>query len=1038
MSLSETCIHRPVFAIVMTLLLVLFGLLSFLRLPVREYPDIKPPVVSVRTVYQGASASVVELDVTTPLEDALSGIQGLRTITSASREEVSLITMEFELKRDLDGATNDVRDRVAQIRPVLPLGILEPHVGKAAAENMEVLWLTVSSDRHSELELSDIADRFIKTRLAMIPGVSATYLDGERRYAMRIWLDPDRLAARRLTVEDVEDAIRNQNASIPAGRIEGNQMEFGVSLKGTLQSPRQFESLIVAYREGYPVRLEDVARVELGAEDTRKLVRFNGKSSLGISVSRQSKANTLAVARAVKEQLPSISAGLPEAMSLTIAWDSATPIERSLDEVYVALGLSLLLVVMVIFLFLGSTRATLIPAVAIPVSIIGTCTIMAVTGCSLNVLTLLGLVLAVGLVVDDAIIVLENIHRRIVAGMPPARAAIEGTNEIAFAVMATTISLVTVFVPIAFMTGVVGQLFAELAIAVASAVLLSGFVALTLTPMMCGRLLRHDIGLTRFRFAARLADGVGQRYRRGLAWAMNARIVIVIVAVGASLASLSILNRLPSELAPLEDAGWFSGFLIAPQGATLRYTDTYAKELEALLQTVPEITDTYTMVALGDRPTRVNRAESWVTLKDWNERTKSQQEIVASLNQELGKLAGVKAYLLNPSSIGEWLEKTPVQFVIGGLDYQELQQTADKLVARLAAHPGFVSPGMDAALNTPHLAVETHRDKSADLGVSVASIGRTLETLLSGRPVNTFMQNGRQYKVIVKVDDRHREKPSDISQLYVRGNDGALVQLNNIVTVKEVSAPEALNHVDRMRAVTISAGLADGFTLGQALNYLDETSRDIIKPGMRTAYAGESKTFAESNRNLYLTFVLALAVIFLVLAAQFESFRHPWTILLTVPPAMSGSLLSLAAIDGTLTIYSQIGLVILIGLATKNAILIVEFANQLRERGLDVSQAVIEAAALRLRPILMTTCATILGALPLALASGAGAAGRRQIGIVLIGGLVVSTLVTLVLVPAGYRILSRGAKVPEAEGTKSPYGLHGTHLVVGPQSADHT
>ena len=1038
MSLSETCIHRPVFAIVMTLLLVLFGLLSFLRLPVREYPDIKPPVVSVRTVYQGASASVVELDVTTPLEDALSGIQGLRTITSASREEVSLITMEFELKRDLDGATNDVRDRVAQIRPVLPLGILEPHVGKAAAENMEVLWLTVSSDRHSELELSDIADRFIKTRLAMIPGVSATYLDGERRYAMRIWLDPDRLAARRLTVEDVEDAIRNQNASIPAGRIEGNQMEFGVSLKGTLQSPRQFESLIVAYREGYPVRLEDVARVELGAEDTRKLVRFNGKSSLGISVSRQSKANTLAVARAVKEQLPSISAGLPEAMSLTIAWDSATPIERSLDEVYVALGLSLLLVVMVIFLFLGSTRATLIPAVAIPVSIIGTCTIMAVTGCSLNVLTLLGLVLAVGLVVDDAIIVLENIHRRIVAGMPPARAAIEGTNEIAFAVMATTISLVTVFVPIAFMTGVVGQLFAELAIAVASAVLLSGFVALTLTPMMCGRLLRHDIGLTRFRFAARLADGVGQRYRRGLAWAMNARIVIVIVAVGASLASLSILNRLPSELAPLEDAGWFSGFLTAPQGATLRYTDTYAKELEALLQTVPEITDTYTMVALGDRPTRVNRAESWVTLKDWNERTKSQQEIVASLNQELGKLAGVKAYLLNPSSIGEWLEKTPVQFVIGGLDYQELQQTADKLVARLAAHPGFVSPGMDAALNTPHLAVETHRDKSADLGVSVASIGRTLETLLSGRPVNTFMQNGRQYKVIVKVDDRHREKPSDISQLYVRGNDGALVQLNNIVTVKEVSAPEALNHVDRMRAVTISAGLADGFTLGQALNYLDETSRDIIKPGMRTAYAGESKTFAESNRNLYLTFVLALAVIFLVLAAQFESFRHPWTILLTVPPAMSGSLLSLAAIDGTLTIYSQIGLVILIGLATKNAILIVEFANQLRERGLDVSQAVIEAAALRLRPILMTTCATILGALPLALASGAGAAGRRQIGIVLIGGLVVSTLVTLVLVPAGYRILSRGAKVPEAEGTKSPYGLHGTHLVVGPQSADHT
>ncbi|CUS37556.1 efflux RND transporter permease subunit [Candidatus Nitrospira nitrificans] len=1019
MNLSETCIHRPVFAIVMTLLLMLFGFLSFLRLPVREYPDIKPPIVSVRTVYPGASASVVELDVTTPLEDVLSGIQGLRTMTSASREEVSSVTLEFELGRDLDGATNDVRDRVSQIRPVLPLGILEPHVEKAAAENTEVLWLAVSSDRYSELELSDLADRFIKAQLAMIPGVSSTYLDGERRYAMRIWLDPDRLAARRLTVEDVEDALRNQNASIPAGRIESNQMEFSVSLKGTLQTPKQFESLIMAYREGYPVRLEDVARVELAAEDTRKVVRFNGKSSLGISVSRQSKANTLAVVRAVREQLPSIAAGLPEGVDLTLAWDSSTPIERSLDEVYIALGLSLFLVVLVIFCFLGSARATLIPAVAIPASIIGTCTIMAMTGCSLNILTLLGLVLAVGLVVDDAIIVLENIHRRIVAGMPPVRAAIEGTNEIAFAVIATTISLVAVFVPIAFVTDIVGRLFTELAIAVASAVLLSGFVALTLTPMMSGRLLRQDSGVTRFRFAARLADDLSRQYRRGLGWVMNARVAVVIVAVGASLGSLSILNRLPSELAPLEDTGWFSGFLIAPQGATLRYTDTYAKELESLLRTVPEIAHTYTMVALGDRPTRVNRAESWVTLKDWKERATSQQEIVAGLNQKLGMLTGVKAYLLNPSSLGDWSEKSPVQFVLGGLDYQELQQAAETLVSRLAGHPGFVSPGMDAALDTPHLAVETHRDKSADLGVSVASIGRTLETLLSGRPVNTFMQNGRLYKVILKVDDRNRETPSAISQLYVRGNDGALVQLNNIVTVKEVPAPDVLNHFDRMRAVTVSAGLADGFTLGQALKYLDETAHDIVRPGMRTAYAGESKTFAESNRNLYLTFVLALAVIFLVLAAQFESFRHPWTILLTVPPALSGSLLSLAAIGGTLTIYSQIGLVILIGLVTKNAILIVEFANQLRERGMEVSEAIIEAAALRLRPILMTTCATILGALPLALATGAGAAGRRQIGVVLIGGLVVSTLVTLVLVPAGYMILSGAVKGSKTSDTKS-------------------
>ncbi len=999
----------------MTLLLILFGILSFSRLPVREYPDIKHPIVSVHTVYPGASASVIESDVTTPLEDSLSGIQGLRTITSASREEGSMITLEFELKRDLDGATNDVRDRVSQIRPLLPLGILEPQVEKAAAENTEILWIAVSSDRHSELELSDIADRYIRSRLVMIPGVSATYLDGERRYAMRIWLDPDRLAARRLTVQEVEDAIRDQNASIPAGRIESEQKEFSVSLKGTLQTTKQFESLVIAYREGYPVRLEDVARVELGAENARKLGRFDGKSSLGISVSQQSKANTLAVARAVKEQLPSISAGLPDGMNMTLAWDSSTPIEQSLHEVYIALGLSLLLVVLVIFCFLGSVRATLVPAVAIPASIVGTCTVMAVTGCSLNVLTLLGLVLAVGLVVDDAIIVLENIHRRIAAGTPPLRAAIEGTNEIAFAVIATTISLVTVFVPIAFLTGIVGQLFAELAIAVASAVLLSGFVALTLTPVMCGRLLRPEVESPRFRFTVRIADGLARRYRRGLEWTLKARVAVVIVAVGASLASLSIVTRLPSELAPLEDTGWFSGLLTAPHGATLRYTDTYAKELESLFRTVPEITHIVTMVGGGDRTTSVNRAESWVTLKDWNDRTRSQQQIVSSLNQEIGKLAGVKAYLLSPPSIGEWSGTAPVQFVLGGFDYHELQQVAEKLIVRLVKHPGFVTPEIDLALNTPHLGVETHRDKGADLGVSVTTIGRTLETLLSGRPISTFLHNGRQYKVIVKVDDRYREKPSDISKLYVRGNKGELVQLNNIVTIKEMPAPQALNHFDRMRAVTVSAGLADGFTLGQALDYLDETAKDLIKPGMRTAYAGESKTLAESNRNMYLTFVLALAVVFLVLAAQFESFRHPWTILLTVPPAVSGALLSLAMIDGTLTIYSQVGLVIMIGLVTKNAILIVEFANQLRERGLDVSQAVIEAATLRVRPILMTTCATILGALPLALATGAGAAGRRQIGVVLIGGLVVSTLVTLILVPAGYMILSKSMKVSEGE-----------------------
>jgi multidrug efflux pump len=1004
---SNTFLRRPVLSVVLTLLLILFGGLSFTRLSVREYPDIKLPVVSVRTVYLGGSASVIETDVTTPLEDALSGIQGLRTITSSSREEVSTVTLEFELGRDLDDAANDVRDRIGMIRVLLPLGIQEPTVFKAATENTEVMWVALSSDRHTELELSDIADRFIKTQLVTVPGVSTTYLDGERRYAMRIWLDPSRLAGRRLTVQDVEAAIRSQNASVPAGRIESDRMEFGVSLEGTLHTPQQFESLIVAYREGYPVRLKDVAHVELGPEDTRKLGRFNGSATVGIAISRQSKANTLAVARAVKEQLPSIMASLPEGMKLTVAWDSATPIERSLHEVYVAFGLSLLLVMLVILGFLGTARAAFVPAMAIPASIIGAFTVMALTGCSLNVLTLLGLVLAVGLVVDDAIIVLENIHRRIVAGMSPLQAAVEGTREIAFAVVATTVSLVTVFVPIAFLTGLVGRLFAELAIAVASAVLLSGFVALTLTPMMCGRLLRADSGPSiGDRFAATSARLLGP-YKVLLRWAMGARVWIFVLGMGASMGSLVLLEHLPSELAPLEDVGWFSGFLTAPQGATIRYTDTYARELESLIAVMPEVESVYTVVARGYNPTIVNRAASWVTLRDWTDRTRTQQEIVAMLNRNLGHLTGVKAYVMNPSSIEEWSDKTPVQFVIRGPEYHELQRAADRLMEKLADHPGFASPDIDLVLNTPHVAVEPHRDKAADLGVSVTIIGRTLETMLSGRQVGTFTVNGRQYKVIVKVDDRRREKPSDISELYVRGKDGELAQLGNIVRVREEPAPESLNHVDRMRAVTISAGLTDGFTLGQALAYLDGAAKDVLLPSMRTTYAGESKTFMESKMNLYMTFALALIVVYLVLSAQFESFRDPFMILLAVPPAISGALLSLAVTRGSLSIYSQIGMIILIGLVTKNAILIVEFANQLRVRGMRATDAIIEAATLRLRPILMTTTATILGALPLAIATGAGAVARRQIGMVLIGGLVVSTIVTLFLVPAAYIIFSR-------------------------------
>ncbi|MEW6246193.1 MAG: efflux RND transporter permease subunit [Nitrospirota bacterium] len=1007
MRLSELCIRRPVFATVMTLLLVVFGILSFHRLSLREYPAIEPPIVSVRTIYSGADAELVETNVTTVLEDALSGIEGLKTLTSNSREEMSSVTLEFDLGRDLDAAANDVRDRVSRARRQLPRDIEEPIVVKEDADADEILWLALSSDRHSELDITETAERAIKSRLAVLPGVSTVYLDGERRYAMRVWLDPDRLAARQLTVEDVEEGLRNQNVTLPSGRIESDRLEYGVSTRGMLHTPEQFNDLIMAYRDGYPVRLRDVGRVELGAEDDRKLVRVNGKPAVGLGVVKQSKANTLEVARAVKRELLRVIETLPEGMALRVAFDSSVAIERSIREVHHALGWALGLVILVIFLFLGSARATLIPAVAIPASLVGGLTVLYAAGSSLNVLTLLGLVLAVGLVVDDAIIMLENIHRRLVRGVPSVRAAIDGSREIGFAVVATTLSLVAVFVPVAFLTGMVGRLFAELAIAVAGSVLLSGFIALTLTPMLCATMLTPASRRGWLHRAAETAlAAVSAGYRRALAAALRTKSVVLAAALGSAVAGLLLFMRLPSELAPLEDTGWFVVHLLASEGATIRQTDTYARRLEDLYATVPEIATTYTVVGRGGRPTVVNRAASWASLIDWDERSRAQREITAALTPRLAELGGVKAYLIDPPPMNQSANRTPVQFVIGGTSYEDLKRTAGLLVQRAAAHPGLIDLDTDLVLDKPHVAVEVRRAKAADLGVSVSAIGRTLESLLGGRPVTTFVRDGRAYNVIVKVDDRRRGKPSDIGALHVRGNDQALIPLDNLVDVREHTAPQALRHYDKMRAVTLSAGLADGFTLGEALDYLDRLAKEVLPPGMRISYAGESKELKEAGSGLAATFALALLVIYLVLAAQFDSYVHPFTILLAVPPAVMGALLALKLTGGTLNIYSQIGLVMLIGLVSKNSILIVEFANQLRTRGRDVVAAVIEAAALRLRPILMTTVATILGAVPLALAFGAGAEGRRQIGIVVIGGLAVSTLLTLFVVPAVYMLLA--------------------------------
>lgn len=1011
MRLSEVSIHRPVLATIMTLALVLFGVLSFTRLSVRQYPDITAPVVSIQTVYPGASARLVETDVTTVLEEALSGIESVKSFTSASREEMSLITLEFELSRDLDDAANDVRDRVFGSRRWLPPGIEEPQVSKASADAQAIMWLSLHSDRFSELELTDYAERHIKDRLAATPGVAAIWVWGARHYAMRVWLDADRLTSRGLTVQDVEGALRNQNVAIPSGRIESDRLEFSVRTRGELQTAEEFNQVIIASRGGYPIRLEEIGRAEIGAEDDRKLVRLNGSPTVGIGIVKQSKANALAVARAAKKTFAAIQPTLPDGMTLTIASDGSVYIERSIHEVYMAMAISLALVVLVIFLFLGSGRATLIPAVAIPTSIVSTFLLMYLFGYSINILTLLGLVLAIGLVVDDAIVMLENVHRRIERGAPPFRAAVEGSREIGFAVLATTVSLVAVFIPLGFLKGTTIRLFSELAVAVAGSVLISGFIALTLTPMMSARWLRATGSCTesthRWTRISHSFVRLLEIYREALRRTLHSTSTVVLVILGLLLAGTALFVTVRSELAPMEDSGAFMVTITAPEGSTIRYTDHYVRQIEALIADVPEVQNYLTWVATGSKPTLVTRAGIWVTLSDWNRRTRSQQQIVEEIAPKLGEIAGISAFAINPPAFEQAGIKAPIQVVLGAGSYEALDGALTLMLDRLKTSPMMINAQSDLNLNKPELDIHVHRNKASDLGISVADVGRTLETLLGGRMVTTFARDGRDYPVMVKILDRDRVKPSDIGALYVRGNKGELVQLDNLVSVRETVVPSELHHTDKMRSATITAGLAPGYTLGEALTFVERAAQDVLPPGVRVTYGGESRELKEAAGTLATTFVLAFLVIYLVLAAQFESFVYPFIILFSVPPAVVGALSMLAMFGGSLNLYSQIGLIMLVGLGSKNAILIVDFANQLRGRGIALSEAVIEASVLRLRPILMTSLATILGAVPLAFASGPGAAGRRQIGYVIVGGMAVSTVFTLFIVPAVYAWLSR-------------------------------
>ncbi len=1003
MKISDISIRRPVFASMVSLALVLFGAIGYTRLSVREYPDVDPPIVSVTTVLPGANPQVVESAVTDILEEELSTVEGLRTLTSASQEQVSNITLEFNLDRDVEAAAQDVRDKVSRVRDRLPEDVDEPVVAKQEADANPFFWLALSGENYDLLQLSDIGDRLVKSRLQTLPGVGQARIFGERRFSMRVWLSASELAARSLTVQDVEDAIRTRNVEIPGGRIESERREFTVRSLGELKTPAEFAELVVSNRSGQLVKLKDLARVELGAEDERSVLRFNQRPAVAIGVIRQSKANIIQVADAIHRELPAIQRSLPAGVRIDAAFDQSVYVKRSILEAQHTLLIAGGLVVIIIFLFLRNLRATIIPGLAIPASIVATFMVMYFFGFSINNLTLLALTLAIGIVVDDAIIVLENAYRhQEELGEDPETAAREGTREIGFAVVATTICLIAVFTPLAFLKGSTGRLFNEFGIAVAGSVAVSGLVALTLTPMLCAQILRVPQSHGRvYRSLERGFDAMSTGYAWLLDRALHVRWAVVLGALALLVGAGVVFKALKREFIPPEDRGWFISFLIAPEGSSLGYTDSYQQQAEAVLAKTEGIESFFSVVNIGDG---VSRGIIFVNLDDWSKRTRKVGEIVGEVQGQFFGIPGVFAFANNPPAFG-W--GSPVQYVVQHSDFTALAKAADTLTARARGIKGLLNVDTDLRVNKPELTVSFDRDRAEDLGVPVRNVAATLQTMLGGREVSTFTRANKLYDVIVQLSPEARATPSDMTGLYVRGRDDELIKLDAVANITEGVGPRELNHFNRVRSFTLTASLAPGFTLGEALDSLNRVAAEVLPRGSTTALAGESRELEESGGALYFAFVLALVVVFMVLASQFESLVHPFTVLLAVPLAVTGALVTLLIAGSTINLYSQIGMILLIGLVTKNSILLVEYANQLKERGLDTLGAVREAGRIRLRPILMTSVSTIMGALPIALGLGAGAASRRPLGYAIVGGVLVSTILTLFLVPVVYVLFDR-------------------------------
>ncbi|HBE22608.1 MAG TPA: acriflavin resistance protein [Verrucomicrobiales bacterium] len=1019
MSLSAVCIRRPVLAIVFSILIVLFGITGFYFLGVREYPAVDPPIVTVQTTYPGANPSVVASQITEPLEQVINGIAGIRTLSSDSRDERSTITVEFTLDTDLDTAANDVRDRVARAARNLPVDANPPVVEKADADSFPIVFLSMESDQLSILEVSNLADRVVRERMETIPGVSSVRIFGEKRYSMRLWMDPQKMAMHQVTAEDVQIALQQQNVDLPSGRIEGATTELGLRTLGRLNQPEEFEKMIIRENQGRQILFRDIGYAELGPEVLRTGLKENGQPKIGVALIPQPNTNAIAIADEFYKRMVQVKKELPDSVKLEIGYDFTRFVRNSVTEVQETLVIAFVLVALIIFVFLRDWRSTIIPVIAIPVSIISGFFIMYIAGFSINVLTLVAIVLSIGLVCDDAIVVLENIYSKIEAGMSPLEAALKGSREIYFAVISTTVALAAVFAPLIFLSGLTGRLFREFGITLAGCVLVSAFVALSLSPMMCRFMLKKHGARPNwlYRVTEPFFRGMTTVYRKLLVPFLRWRWIALPILLGSAVLIYQMMKVLPRELAPLEDRENIRINVTAPEGSTMEYTESWMDKIAVYAQDqVPEARRSFSILGGGMGRTDANTAIQNLYLSPPNERDKTQAQLAEQLMRDLSQFTGVRAFPTQPPTIGDRRAGQPLSYVLQAPNFEAMVEVLPKFLAEANQSTIVRQVDADLKVNRPEGVVRINRARAVALGLNMQEIARTIEYAYSGRRFGYFLKDGKQYQVIAQMQREDRNEPSDLKNLYARNKEGRMISLDNVVSYEESASPAAIYRFNRSVSATIQGTPAPGYTLGDGITEMDRIAAKVLPENFRTTLSGQSRDFVDSSSSLLFAFLLALLIIYLVLAAQFESFRDPFIIILTVPLSLAGALYSLHVTGQTLNVFSQIGIIMLIGIVTKNGILIVEFANQQREAGMTKLEAVLDASISRFRPILMTSLSTIFGILPIALSLGAAGSSRKSLGIAVVGGLIVAGFLTLFVVPAVYAIFSKKHRVVPDEG----------------------